>query len=171
MKILIVSKEGDCESAIVEGLLKKKLNCLEEHDIFIESVFTSDVNIEDHPSLMALEISNHWDIDISNIKGRQFRNRDFIDFDEIYTMDTQNFSHLMKIAPSEDLFLKVFPISYYSDPDEHSIIDIVDVNEDEFSTIGQSLDDITDRMLSSFIKKEQTLSINNQDPKSVVNFY
>ncbi|TCL63939.1 protein-tyrosine phosphatase [Mariniflexile fucanivorans] len=87
-----------CRSPLAEGILKSKL----PNDSFvIDSAGTGDYHIGKKPDSRSIAIANKHGLDISNLRGRQFKVSDFDAFDIIYVMDASNFRNVLILTRNE----------------------------------------------------------------------
>ena len=84
-----------CRSPLAEGILKQKTKHL---NLTIDSAGTAGYHIGKSPDPRAVAIAKKHDINISKLKARQFSRIDFENFDTIYVMDINNFSHLISLS-------------------------------------------------------------------------
>ena len=122
-RILMVCLGNICRSPLAEGILRKKVSS----DIaVIDSCGTGNYHIGDPPDKRSVAVAKKYDIDISNLRGRQFSTADFDAFDLIYVMDESNYENVTKLARSEDdinkvhfILNEVYPNQNYSVPDPY----------------------------------------------------
>lgn len=112
-----------CRSPLAEGILKSKTQHLK---IIIDSAGTAGYHVGKKPDARSIYIANKNNINIKEQKARQFNRSDFDNFDIIYAMDKNNYSHLIALAENEDERLKIrlilneiIPGKYNSIPDPY----------------------------------------------------
>ena len=88
-----------CRSPLAEGILTEKTKHL---DVSVDSAGTAAYHIGEPPDKRSIEIANKYNIDLSNQRARQFREKDFEDFDIIYAMDTTNYAHLIDLSRTKE---------------------------------------------------------------------
>lgn len=90
-----------CRSPMAEGILRKKI---EENNLNaeVDSCGTASYHIGDSPDLRAQQTIKKHGHDISNLRGRQFSIEDFDKFDLIFTMDENNYKHIVRLARNEN---------------------------------------------------------------------
>lgn len=96
-----------CRSPMAKAILIKKL---EEKNIFwveVDSAGTSDYHIGGKADSRTLESGKKHGIDLSSHRGKQFNRDDFDDFDQIYAMDSENYSDIIYLARNEEETKKV----------------------------------------------------------------
>jgi len=85
---------------MAEGIMRKKI--IARHlPIEVDSAGTSNYHIGEHPDDRAIETADKFGVDISQLRGRQFTNRDFGDFDLIFAMDSSNYRNILQLARSD----------------------------------------------------------------------
>ncbi|HRH60734.1 MAG TPA: low molecular weight protein-tyrosine-phosphatase [Chitinophagaceae bacterium] len=115
MKILMVCLGNYCRSPLAEGILRYKIN--ERKLAWItDSAGTGDYHIDKAPHRLSQKVAIENGIDISGLRGRQFRKEDMLRFDKIYAMDLYNYEDIKTMsseywdASKTDLILnEIFP--------------------------------------------------------------
>jgi len=102
-KILMVCLGNICRSPLAEGILRSKLS----NGFTVDSAGTGNWHVGNAPDPRSIATAKNHNIDISNLKGRQFSKQDFADFDYIYVMDYQNYKDVVSLASSEEDKAKV----------------------------------------------------------------
>lgn len=97
MKILMVCLGNVCRSPMAEGVLRSKL----PENFLVDSAGIANYHVNDKPDKRAIEVCKRNNIDISNLRGRQFLPSDFDNFDYIYAMDHANYSDIIFKARKE----------------------------------------------------------------------
>jgi len=92
-----------CRSPLAEGILRSKLS----NDYVVDSAGTGSWHVGNAPDPRSIATAKNHNINISNLKGRQFSKQDFADFDYIYVMDYQNYKDVVSLASSEEDKAKV----------------------------------------------------------------
>ncbi|MFY7899549.1 MAG: low molecular weight protein-tyrosine-phosphatase [Chitinophagaceae bacterium] len=97
MKILMVCLGNICRSPLAEGILQNKVK---KHQLNwkIDSAGTSNYHIGEPPHYLSQKVALANGVDISNQKCRQLTTNDFIEFDKIFVMDSNNYIEAKKIA-------------------------------------------------------------------------
>ena len=123
MKILMVCLGNICRSPLAEGILCKKGEHL---NIKVDSAGTAAYHIGKKPDIRSIEIGNKYGIDINQQRARQFSRADFDVFDIIYSMDTNNYAHLISLTSSKSerkkikmILNEINPNTYQSVPDPY----------------------------------------------------
>lgn len=93
--VLMVCLGNICRSPLAEGLLRAKLN---PKTLEVDSAGTSDYHVDEAPDPRMTATAAQYNIDISDLRGRQFTVRDFDDFDHIYVMDRSNYNNVIRLA-------------------------------------------------------------------------
>lgn len=126
MKILVVCLGNICRSPMAEGILRKQFDEAGLDAVYLDSAGTSDYHIDEAPDHRAIAKAAEYDIDISQLRGRQLVYEDFQNFDRIYVMDTSNYQNALELCKTEedrnklDLFLNLsYPNENRSVPDPY----------------------------------------------------
>lgn len=114
-----------CRSPLAEGILKTKVEKL-GLNIIIDSAGTSNYHIGSHPDDRAITNAKKHNIDISNLRARQFQVGDYDVFDHIFVMDSSNYADVIALARDENdkqkvemILNRVYPDSNMSVPDPY----------------------------------------------------
>ncbi len=97
MKILMVCLGNICRSPLAEGILNHKV-IQAGLQWKIDSAGTSNYHIGEPPHILSQKVALENRIDIGKQKSRQLTAKDFIEFDKIYVMDSNNYNDAKKIA-------------------------------------------------------------------------
>ena len=127
-----------CRSPLAEGILKSKVN---SENIFVDSAGTGSWHVGQLPDPRSIDIAKVHGIDISNQRGRQFTQKDFLDFDYIFVMDNSNKGDVLQLAQNESDVKKVQLILEELFPNEN--VDVPDPyygGEQGFEGVYQMLD-------------------------------
>lgn len=104
-----------CRSPLAEGILRSKLT---SDKFFVDSAGTAGYHIGNAPDPRSIAIANHYGLDISTQKCRQFTVSDFDLFDHIFVMDVSNYSNVVELARNSKDISKVSLILDQSFPNE-----------------------------------------------------
>lgn len=138
MRILMVCLGNICRSPLAEGILKSKTQHLK---IIIDSAGTAGYHVGKKPDARSICIANKNNINIKGQKARQFNRSDFDNFDIIYAMDKNNYSHLIALAKNEDERLKIRLILNEITPGKYnSVPDPYYDNENGFQNVYNMLE-------------------------------
>lgn len=136
-----------CRSPLAEGILKKKveiagINCE------VDSAGTSNYHIGESPDYRSIEKGNEYDVNIENLRARQFTVDDFDRFDLIYAMDTSNYNNIIGLTRDDADKNKVKLILNEIYPGENkNVPDPYYGGEDGFEHVYQLLDAACDKIL------------------------
>ena len=137
-KILMVCLGNICRSPLAEGILKSKLS----NSFIVDSAGTANYHTGNPPDKRSIAVARKYGLNISNLKGRQFRMWDFEAFDFIYVMDESNFKNVIKLARNNKdiskvkmILNEVYPNQNYDVPDPYY------GGEDGFENIYKMLDE------------------------------
>ena len=134
-----------CRSPLAEGILKSKVNA---EDIFVDSAGTGDWHVGQLPDSRSIEIAKEHGIDLTNQRGRQFTQKDFLNFDLIFVMDSSNKENVLQLAQSDSEINKVQLILDELFPFEN--VDVPDPyygGEQGFESVYQMLDKACDEIV------------------------
>jgi protein-tyrosine phosphatase len=106
MKILMVCLGNICRSPLADGLLRQKVS---ENNLAVEvdSAGTSAFHVGDAPDQRMTATAKNRGTDISFLRARQFKAKDFQEFDLIYVMDQSNLKNVLSLAKEKEDFKKV----------------------------------------------------------------
>ncbi|MDC1221814.1 low molecular weight phosphotyrosine protein phosphatase [Salibacteraceae bacterium] len=148
MKILFVCLGNICRSPMAEGIFRDKAKLL-GLDIDFDSCGTGDWHVGDEPDERAQACIKKNGSDISDLRGRQFRQSDFNDFDRIYTMDESNHGNILKLTDSQSSKDKVKMILNETHPGSNmSVPDPYFGGDSGFDGVYQMLSEAADKVLS-----------------------
>ena len=88
-----------CRSPLAEGILRSKLDA---NNFVVDSSGTGNWHVGNPPDKRSIAVAKKYDLDISNLRGRQFTSRDFKDFDLIYVMDSSNLENVLALAMNQE---------------------------------------------------------------------
>ena len=146
MKILMVCLGNICRSPLAEGILTHKIQHL---NIKVDSAGTAGYHIGKLPDERSIEIAEKYNIDLTKQRARQFSRADFDDFDIIYAMDTNNYTHLISLANNETERNKVRLILNEVNPEKfESVPDPYHGRDDGFQNIYIMLNDACNKIIS-----------------------
>lgn len=117
MKILMVCLGNICRSPLAEGILRHMAS-KEQVDCIVDSAGTGHWHVGDPPHKGSIQIAKQHGIDISNLRGRQFKVNDFDEFDYIYVMDKSNLANVLALARNDNDRKKVDLIRNADQPNE-----------------------------------------------------
>ena len=146
MKILMVCLGNICRSPLAEGILTHKIQHL---NIKVDSAGTAGYHIGKLPDERSIEIAEKYNIDLTKQRARQFSRADFDDFDIIYAMDTNNYTHLISLANNETERNKVRLILNEVNPEKfESVPDPYYGGDDGFQNIYDMLNAACNKIIS-----------------------
>ena len=121
MKVLMVCLGNICRSPLAEGILRYKIS-RKSLDITVDSAGTGAWHVGQSPDRRAVDVAAKNNIDISALRGRQFKAQDFDAFDRILVMDESNYRNVLSLARSESDRDKVEYILNYSLPGSNACV-------------------------------------------------
>ena len=133
-----------CRSPLADGVLKQKV--LDNNmDVYVDSCGTSSYHIGEQPDERMMETALKHNVDISNLRARQFTQQDFKDFDVIYVMDASNYNNVIELAASESDKQKVkFFLNELKPNSNMAVPDPYFGGEQGFEDVFKLIDDTTD---------------------------
>ncbi len=147
-RVLMVCLGNICRSPLAEGILKSKVD---SEEVFVDSAGTGHWHVGQLPDPRSIDVAFKHGIDITNQRGRQFRQSDFNNFDYIFVMDGSNESNVLQLAQnSEDkdkvqlLLEEIFPNERVGVPDPYYGGD--QGFENVFQMIDKACDKIAERL-------------------------
>lgn len=123
MKILLVCLGNICRSPMAEGILRDMIR-KQGLRWSTDSAGTSDYHTGEAPDKRAVKAMRDRGIDISDLRARQLRSRDFEEFDLLLAMDASNLRNMRAVAPSAALAEKAKLIMDFA-PD-HALREVPD---------------------------------------------
>ncbi len=153
-KIVVVCLGNICRSPMAEGILKKKIT---ENNLPIEvdSAGTAHFHVGEAPDIRAIKTAKQFGVDISQLRGRQFTEKDFDAFDHIFVMDRSNQKDVLKLARSDDDKNKV---SLFLDlTNDFKTKDVPDPwfgGDEGFVDVFKMLENAADNFVLQFVNKK-----------------
>lgn len=145
MKILMVCLGNICRSPLAHGLLREKVK---GHNVEVDSAGTAGYHIDEAPDTRMIKTARKYGINISDLRGRQFKVNDFDEFDKIYVMDSSNRDNVLALARNEADAAKVDMILNEIEPGTNSPVpDPYFGGDAGFENVYKLLDRATDRII------------------------
>ncbi len=100
-RILFVCTGNICRSPTAHGVLQHRISQsgLSDTIFAVDSAGIESYHIGDPPDLRTVDVAACRGYDLSGLRARQVRVRDFEDFDMILAMDGSHYAALMRQAP------------------------------------------------------------------------
>ena len=98
--VLFVCLGNICRSPLAEAAFRREAERL-RLDVRIDSAGTASWHVGRPPDPRSIAVARRNGIDISGLRGRQVRSRDFHDFDHIVALDAENLRNLQALQPAE----------------------------------------------------------------------
>lgn len=149
MKVLMVCLGNICRSPLAEGILEHKVNAL-GLDWVVDSAGTGSWHVGELPDARSIHTASENGIDITNQRGRQFKQGDFDEFDLIYVMDSSNYQNVMQLARNEKDRAKVALIMNESSPGRNINVPDPYWGEFGFEKVFKMLDEATDVIIEKY---------------------
>jgi protein-tyrosine phosphatase len=149
MKVLMVCLGNICRSPLAEGILKNKVE-KEGLNWIVDSAGTGDYHVGTMPDSRSISVANKYHIDISNQRARQFKTKDFIEFDLILVMDASNYRNVVNLARNEEDSKKVELIMNLSSPGQNIEVPDPYWNNDGFEQVFAMLENACDKLIDKY---------------------
>ena len=108
--VLFVCLGNICRSPSAQGIFEYLLKHRKLSDKYVvDSAGTHEYHVGKAPDERAIESASKAGIEIGNLRGRQFCEADFYNYDHIFVMDQRNYEYLRRQYPTQNLS-KVKPI-------------------------------------------------------------
>lgn len=137
-----------CRSPLAQGILESKIS-QKNLNWEVDSSGTSAWHEGEQPDSRSIEIARENQIKISHQRARQFKLKDFEQFDLILAMDTENYNYLIQIAPNQYL-QKVNMIMNFLYPGENQVVPDPYYNGG-FQFVYDLLDKACDALIAEYI--------------------
>jgi protein-tyrosine phosphatase len=149
MKVLMVCLGNICRSPLAEGILKYKV---EKNGLpwSVDSAGTGDYHVGSMPDSRSIAVAKKYNIDISGQQARQFKTKDFIDFDLILVMDASNYRNVVNLARDEGDIKKVKLIMNLTNPGENIEVPDPYWNNDGFEQVFAMLDKACEDLIEKY---------------------
>lgn len=102
VSVLFVCLGNICRSPTAEGVFRQLVQTQNlSQFISIDSAGTSNWHVGQPPDPRATEAARARGIDLSTLRGRQAKAKDFLEFDYVIAMDHENYASLSRLATPE----------------------------------------------------------------------
>ena len=100
VKVLFVCLGNICRSPTAEGVFRHKIQQANlENKIIVDSAGTHAYHVGEPPDNRAQKAALKRNIDLSKQRARRVSRKDFLEFDYVIAMDTDNKNDLLSICP------------------------------------------------------------------------
>ena len=137
-----------CRSPLAEGILKSKVD---PNTVQVDSAGTGHWHVGQMPDQRSIEVARKHGLNITDQKGRQFSQQDFLDYDYIFVMDNSNKENVLELAQNikekEKVHLildELFPSENVDVPDPYYGGDLG--FENVYQMLDQACDKIAERL-------------------------
>lgn len=151
VSVLMVCMGNICRSPTAEGLLRHKLREAGlDHQVSVDSAGTAGYHIGAPPDGRAQRHALQHGIDISGLRARQVRLRDFERFDLLLAMDEDNMATLMRLCPPgyESRVRLMMSFARRQDPPRADVPDPYYGGPEGFDNVLDLLDDACDGLVA-----------------------
>jgi protein-tyrosine phosphatase len=149
MKVLMVCLGNICRSPLAEGILRNKI---EKKGLpwTVDSAGTGDYHVGSMPDSRSIAVAKKYNIDITDQQARQFKTRDFSDFDLILVMDASNFRNVVNLARNDADVNKVEMIMNLASPGQNIEVPDPYWSNDGFEQVFSMLDNACESLLEKY---------------------
>jgi protein-tyrosine phosphatase len=149
MKVLMVCLGNICRSPLAEGILRHKI---EKKGLLwsVDSAGTGDYHVGSMPDNRSIAVAKKHNIDISDQQARQFKTRDFSDFDLILVMDASNFRNVVNLARNDADVNKVEMIMNLASPGQNIEVPDPYWSNDGFEQVFSMLDNACESLMEKY---------------------
>jgi protein-tyrosine phosphatase len=95
--ILFVCLGNICRSPIAEGVARKLIEVC-GHEITVDSAGTGNWHVGETPCDNSVRVAHNHGVDISSLRARQVKHKDFKTFDLIVALDQNNYNNLKALG-------------------------------------------------------------------------
>lgn len=96
MKILMVCLGNICRSPMADGIMRS-ISTERKMGLEVDSAGTASYHIGSQPDSRMISTAKEHNIDITNLRARQFQRDDFENYDLIYVMDQSNYENVLAL--------------------------------------------------------------------------
>ena len=153
LRVLFVCLGNICRSPTAEGVFRRHVKAagLEER-ILIDSAGTGDYHIGEPPDQRACRAAWNRGYDLTDLRARQVRLKDFRDFDLILAMDGTNLRALRQICPAEH-WHKLLLFTNFSSTGARMVPDPFFGEADGFETVLDLVEDASRGLLRALMER------------------
>jgi protein-tyrosine phosphatase len=154
ISVLFICMGNICRSPTAEAVFRVYVENagLSEH-ITIDSAGTHDYHIGDAPDSRTQHAALQRGYDMSELRGRQVEQRDFIRFDYVLAMDRANLAILQSIAPSDRQTQAQLFLDYARHHVEREVPDPYFGGADGFERVLDMVEDAAEGLLQHIRQK------------------
>ena len=147
-KILFVCLGNICRSPLAEGYFRRLVDTEGLTNSFIiDSAGTSDWNLGQPPDSRAVNAAIRDGIDLSMLRARQVEEQDFVEFDYILAMDSENLASLRHLAAAEYHHKLYLMMDFAGDGSELEVPDPYYGGESGFKRVLEMIDQAASGLL------------------------
>ncbi len=151
MKILMVCLGNICRSPLAEGILRDKIKD-KNLNAWVESAGTSGHHAGEEPDRRMQKTALLKGVDISDLRSRKFKRKDFKKYDLIFVMDQSNYNNVINLADDESDRSKVKMILNEIHPGENiAVPDPYYGGQEGFDEVFDLLDRATDKVIENYL--------------------
>ncbi len=134
-KILFVCLGNICRSPLAEGICLHLIKEYNIKNVSVDSAGTANYHVNENPDKRTIANAKKHNIDLSELKARQFNQSDFSSFDEIYVMDNSNYKNVIRLATNTQEKEKVKLFLSIGNFESENVPDPYYGNENDFENV------------------------------------
>lgn len=147
MKVLMVCLGNICRSTLAEGILKDKVQ-KSGLNWFVDSAGTGDWHVGALPDHRSIAVAKKYGIDLTDQRGRLFKNTDLDTFDLVLVMDKSNYKDILHFAKTDEQRQKVKLIMNFARPNSNEVVPDPYL-DNRFELVYQLLDEACDAVVEA----------------------
>ena len=147
MKVLMVCLGNICRSPLAEGILKDKVQ-KSGLNWFVDSAGTGDWHVGALPDHRSIAVAKKYGIDLTDQRGRLFKNTDLDTFDLVLVMDKSNYQDILRFTKTDEQRQKVKLIMNFARPNSNEVVPDPYL-DNRFELVYQLLDEACDAVVEA----------------------
>ena len=154
VKVLFVCMGNICRSPTAEGVFRQRVEQAGLiKQISIDSAGTHSYHVGSRPDARAQKAAEIRGFDLSRLSARRISKNDFLKFDYVLAMDSDNLMDLLSYCPSEMSDKVHLYLDYSKNYAEKDVPDPYYGGKKSFEYVLDLVEDAADGLLSDIIKK------------------
>jgi protein-tyrosine phosphatase len=154
VKVLFVCMGNICRSPTAEAVFRQRVERAGlKKQIKIDSAGTHSYHVGGKPDARAQQAADNRGFDLSRLRARQVRVKDFGEFDYILAMDSDNLGHLQADCPEEYADKVRLFLDYRQNHQEQDVPDPYYGGRKGFEYVLDLVEDAADGLLAEIVVK------------------
>lgn len=156
IKVLFVCLGNICRSPLAEGVFRKRVVDKElDEQFLIDSCGTSQYHIGESPDPRTIANAQENGVLLTS-RARQFKKKDFREFDYIVVMDQSNEGNVKRLDQARTFYDKVYMLRDWDDEDRGgNVPDPYFMGSDGFQLVFDIVDRSVDHLLVDLIERHE----------------